>query len=543
LKIAGLGNFKLPPFGQFFISFFRMVFVVFKSDERSQFLIRAFLLVLPLLAGNGGLAEQSSKAAVASNDSGVRALEKGDYQTAVQNLKLAIAGMPGHKRFQQNLATAYNNWGLSLKNDPNAAIAQFHMAYFIDPTRPVVKDNLDGIIRRLHKDPQSFSDRVELAQVAKKSGDTIGAIVEYNAALAVRDDATVSNELKSLQSALTPEQKQLQIAQSVASDATSGDRPAPPSDLPASSFAKASTNGQSTTTSSDSNELEQYYRCLAQLEQQLLGKTYEDLIPQRLARLENAAFGAGQSGSIRKRLDALVIKSSELPGQKTPSTMTGNTKDSSMGDGTAGSGVDSSSSASPLKSDRLESLWSRRVSGHAPLDTVLISFKLKSDGSIYDTTADQPRIAGTCKDSAIDNLAMDMVSTASPFSFYDSAKPDQYYDALFCISKKTVVVTSRPLINYQQYMAEIQRRIRHCWHPPKGTESRHVTVVFKVLRDGTMVNSRILKSSELPACDDAALAALKEANPADPLPSGSPDVDIKFTFDYNVHKGARPPAH
>jgi hypothetical protein len=37
-------------------------------------------------------------------------------------------------------------------------------------------------------------------------------------------------------------------------------------------------------------------------------------------------------------------------------------------------------------------------------------------------------------------------------------------------------------------------------------------------------------------CDDAGLEAISAAGTLPPLPSGAPDfVDIRFTYDYNVH--------
>jgi TonB family protein len=53
-----------------------------------------------------------------------------------------------------------------------------------------------------------------------------------------------------------------------------------------------------------------------------------------------------------------------------------------------------------------------------------------------------------------------------------------------------------------------------------------------------MSNLRLANSSGVTAADEAALKAIETAAPFHPLPAGAPaDVDIEFTFDYNVFNG------
>ncbi len=93
-------------------------------------------------------------------------------------------------------------------------------------------------------------------------------------------------------------------------------------------------------------------------------------------------------------------------------------------------------------------------------------------------------------------------------------------------------------VDFGPYMADLQRRIKRAWFPPKGNESKRVVVQFKVHKGGELSNLRIDHSSGLAIADQAALKAVENAAPFRPLPPGaSDDVDIQFTFDYNVFGG------
>lgn len=90
--------------------------------------------------------------------------------------------------------------------------------------------------------------------------------------------------------------------------------------------------------------------------------------------------------------------------------------------------------------------------------------------------------------------------------------------------------------DFGPYMRELQRRIKRNWHPPRGNESKRVVVLFKVSRDGRLLRLNINKSSGVSDADDAALDAVRMSAPFRQLPpeyQGN-DIDIQFTFDYNV---------
>jgi len=95
--------------------------------------------------------------------------------------------------------------------------------------------------------------------------------------------------------------------------------------------------------------------------------------------------------------------------------------------------------------------------------------------------------------------------------------------------------------DFGPYMRELQRRIKMNWDPPKGNESKRVVLLFKIAKDGRLLSCRVSKSSGLPTADQAALKAVELTAPFRPLPADfkGQNIDIQFTFDYNVFNASR----
>lgn len=94
-------------------------------------------------------------------------------------------------------------------------------------------------------------------------------------------------------------------------------------------------------------------------------------------------------------------------------------------------------------------------------------------------------------------------------------------------------------VDFGPYLAEMQKRIKKNWFPPRGNESKRITVKFKIHKNGEITAVKLEKSSGLSLADDAALEAIEKVSPLPPLPAGSdPELTIKFTFDYNVFNGS-----
>ncbi len=93
-------------------------------------------------------------------------------------------------------------------------------------------------------------------------------------------------------------------------------------------------------------------------------------------------------------------------------------------------------------------------------------------------------------------------------------------------------------IDFNPFMANLQKKIKSNWNPPRGQKSKRVIVLFKLTKDGNLISSNIKQSSGNQDVDQAALEAVKKSAPFDSLPAeyDEEDIDIQFTFDYNVFR-------
>jgi len=90
--------------------------------------------------------------------------------------------------------------------------------------------------------------------------------------------------------------------------------------------------------------------------------------------------------------------------------------------------------------------------------------------------------------------------------------------------------------DFGPYMRELQRKIKRRWNPPRGNKSKRVVLLFKLSKDGRLLDLKVHTASGQPESDRAAVEAVKAAAPFRPLPPEyrGDDIDIQFTFDYNV---------
>ncbi len=167
----------------------------------------------------------ASSQEIALNNEGVKALQAENYQLAIQKFREALKIDPKHPYglAKENLAIAYNNYGLKLQDNPKEAIKQFHQALILNPTNPTTLANLDAIISIMNKNPRAFKDRVELGDQSRLSGDLVGAAIEYGEALKLKDDAKIHFKLGEVYRVLNDNDKAIQAYQAAARSGDSGE--------------------------------------------------------------------------------------------------------------------------------------------------------------------------------------------------------------------------------------------------------------------------------------------------------------------------------
>jgi TonB family protein len=143
------------------------------------------------------------------NNEGVKRLHRSDYPGAISSFEKALAADPDYKLAYENLAIAHNNFGLQLRSTPMNALREFHLAIFVNPSNITTTQNMGGILRMMGKDPDSFSERVNLGDQEYSSGNFVGAVVEYKAALNLHESPVVRRKLIDAFSQIPSEQKRL----------------------------------------------------------------------------------------------------------------------------------------------------------------------------------------------------------------------------------------------------------------------------------------------------------------------------------------------
>ncbi len=91
---------------------------------------------------------------------------------------------------------------------------------------------------------------------------------------------------------------------------------------------------------------------------------------------------------------------------------------------------------------------------------------------------------------------------------------------------------------YPWYVESVRRRISSNWLlstiDPYVQWAPRVVITFEILRDGTIVNLQMLRSSGIPSVDRSAIRAIHDSSPLNRLPSDyrGNKVLVEFWFDF-----------
>lgn len=128
------------------------------------------------------------------NNEGVTAINNKDWKLAFDKFDAALKVDPGYILARDNIVVMHGQHGVQLRKEHKLqeALVEFHQAAYASA---FWMRELTETIQQMGKKPDSFNDRIKLADQAKSSGDVIGAAVEYNAALKLSDDQETHRKL------------------------------------------------------------------------------------------------------------------------------------------------------------------------------------------------------------------------------------------------------------------------------------------------------------------------------------------------------------
>lgn len=129
---------------------------------------------------------------------GSAAAMAGQYDKAIEKLKAALGINPNIELARKNLAVAANNLAIASGTAPEKEISLLHLALYWEPTNMAARQNLSALMQSQGKDPKSPGARISIAEQCLNSNDTVGAIVEYNEALALKEDPAIRSKLSLL---------------------------------------------------------------------------------------------------------------------------------------------------------------------------------------------------------------------------------------------------------------------------------------------------------------------------------------------------------
>lgn len=92
--------------------------------------------------------------------------------------------------------------------------------------------------------------------------------------------------------------------------------------------------------------------------------------------------------------------------------------------------------------------------------------------------------------------------------------------------------------DFSEYMARVQAKIQKNWNPPDFVEGGEAVVMFKVSRQGDVLSTSIVQSSNNELFDESTLEALRKASPFDRFPANSTRnmLTVKYTFHTTIVK-------
>jgi TonB family protein len=126
---------------------------------------------------------------------GISSVDRGNFEIGISQLEDALKISPDYETAIAYLSNAHNREGARVDSNPTAALHEFCTALFYDGTNEKALVNSKNMIRKLGKNPDLVSDRLELSDQAMTNKDYIASVIECESALALKEDAEVRKKL------------------------------------------------------------------------------------------------------------------------------------------------------------------------------------------------------------------------------------------------------------------------------------------------------------------------------------------------------------
>ena len=89
--------------------------------------------------------------------------------------------------------------------------------------------------------------------------------------------------------------------------------------------------------------------------------------------------------------------------------------------------------------------------------------------------------------------------------------------------------------DFNSYMNTMYSSIKKNWHPTENSDAGKVVVSYKIKRDGTIIEPKVVSSTNK-ALNQSAIEAIEKSSPLQPLPKKCKKdlIEVSFTFNYNL---------
>lgn len=90
-------------------------------------------------------------------------------------------------------------------------------------------------------------------------------------------------------------------------------------------------------------------------------------------------------------------------------------------------------------------------------------------------------------------------------------------------------------VDFNCYMNKMYKTVQQNWQPPIQEGSGQVVVSYKIKKDGTIIEPKVVSSTN-EKLNNFALEAIKKSSPLQPLPKDCNKklIEVSFTFNYNL---------